>query len=34
MALQREQNSVATLYARLDALQREAEQQLIAVRPL
>ncbi|MCY7287108.1 MAG: DUF2075 domain-containing protein, partial [Cryobacterium sp.] len=32
--LQREQNYVATLYARLDALQREAEQQLTAVRRL
>jgi DNA helicase IV len=32
--LQREQNYVATLYARLDALQREAEHQLTAVRLL
>ena len=32
--LQREQKYVATLYARLDALQREAEQQLDAVRLL
>jgi DNA helicase IV len=32
--LQREQDYVATLYARLDALQREAEQQLTAVRML
>jgi DNA helicase IV len=32
--LQREQQYVATLYARLDALQREAEQQLDAVRLL
>jgi DNA helicase IV len=32
--LEREQKYVATLYARLDALQREAEQQLIAVRLL
>lgn len=32
--LQREQDYVATLYARLDALQREAEQQLTAVRKL
>nr|WP_174843833.1 ATP-binding domain-containing protein [Cryobacterium cheniae] len=32
--LQREQNYVANLYARLDALQREAEQQLVAVRRL
>jgi len=32
--LQREQHYVATLYARLDALQREAEQQLDAVRLL
>ena len=30
--LQREQTYVANLYARLDALQREAEQQLVAVR--
>ena len=34
LELQREQNYVATLYARLDALQREAEQQLTAVRRL
>ena len=32
--LQREQDYVATLYARLDALQREAEQQLDAIRLL
>ncbi|WP_174843769.1 ATP-binding domain-containing protein [Cryobacterium sp. TMT2-23] len=32
--LQREQQYVANLYARLDALQREAEQQLVAVRRL
>jgi len=32
--LRREQDYVATLYARLDALQREAEQQLTAVRKL
>ena len=32
--LQREQDYVATLYARLDALQEEAEQQLTAVRML
>src|SRR6195952_4634418 len=32
--LEREQDYVAGLYARLDALQREAEQQLIAVRLL
>jgi len=32
--LEREQNYVATLYARLDALQREAEEQLTSVRRL
>jgi DNA helicase IV len=32
--LQREKQYVANLYARLDALQREAEQQLVAVRRL
>ncbi|MDY7529206.1 MULTISPECIES: HelD family protein [unclassified Cryobacterium] len=34
LELEREQNYVATLYARLDALQREAEDQLTAVRLL